>query len=213
MKNTILFGLVTSGLLLSQSANSADIAIGALIGQSSFDDICSVTVVENCDDSDTSYGFNLTYNFNRTWGIELGYSDLGTYGGSDTIVETVSDPIAGDLDVVADASQDIDLTALYLAVNASYYFNDQFSVTGRLGVTELDLDSSIRATSTVTSDIFNITETASASESFSDSTTEAFYGISLNYNFTDALQAQLRYDLYEGDIDNFTLGLRYSFGL
>jgi len=213
MKNTILFGLVTSGLLLSQSSNSADIAIGALIGQSSFDDICSVTAVENCDDSDTSYGFNLTYNFNRTWGIELGYSDLGTYGGSDTIVETVFDPIAGDLDVVTDASQDIDLTALYLAVNASYYFNDQFSVTGRLGVTELDLDSSIRATSTVTSDIFNITETASASESFSDSTTEAFYGISLNYNFTNALQAQLRYDLYEGDIDNFTLGLRYSFGL
>jgi len=168
MKKTILLSLLSSGLLISQAANAGEWAIGGLIGQSDAD-ICSEFSGFSCDDSDTSLGINLSYDFSKAWGLELGYMELGDYN------------LAG---------FDIDTTALYLAGTGTVDFNDYWSLTGRLGISELD---------------------ASVSGlPLSDSSTGGFAGVSLNYNFNDNLQAQFRYDNFDGDIDALALGLKYS---
>jgi len=126
MKKTILLGLVSSSLLFSQASNAGEWGIGGLVGQVNADDIC--TGLQGCDDSDTTFGINVSYNFNKVWGAELGYVDLGDYSGSADL------GFFGTFDVSAD------LSAAYLAGTGTYNFNDAWSLTGRLGFASANLD-------------------------------------------------------------------------
>ena len=173
MKKTILLSLLSSSLLLSQTSNAGEWAIGGLIGQGSTD-LCDFVTGFNCDDSDTSFGINLSYDFSKSWGVELGYTDLG-----DSVISAPG---------LASVSASFD--AIHLAGTGTVNFNDSWSLTGRLGVADLSGDV----------------------QGFSESDTGLFAGASLNYNFNDNLQAQLRYESFDGDADNFALGLKYSFG-
>ena len=214
MKKTILLSLVSSSLLFSQASNAGQWAIGGSIGQATLDGVeeaCDFAVTGllnngiNCDDSETSYNLNLNYNFNDAWGVEVGYSDFGDFGGSNTEVDQ-----APFFAITTTADISFDVSALYIAGTGTFNFNDQWSLTGRLGIAEIDLESraSVEFSSLVSSGF----------GSFSDrvSTTEAYLGASLNYNFNNKLQAQLRYDYFDSDIDAnidaFSLGLKYSFG-
>lgn len=182
MKKTILLGLLSSGLLFSQASNAGEWAIGGLVGQANADEACEG--VFNCDDSDTALGIYLSYDFNNTWGTEFGYMDLGSYSG-DVAVSNF-----GTFNISADAS------VIYFAATGTVNFNDNWSLTGRLGLADGESETSVAGFGEVTS----------------TSSTEALLGASLNYNFNDNLQAQLRYDNFGGDIDSLALGLKYSFG-
>ena len=211
MKKTILLSILSSSLLFSQASIAGSWAIGGSIGQASIDGIegaCDAAITGllsnglNCDDSETSYNLNLSYNFNDVWGIEVGYTDFGDFGGSNTEVDQV--PFFA---TTTTADLSLDVSAFYIAGTGTFSFNDQWSLTGRLGIAEIDADT--RA-SVEFSDQFGRFGSGSASDD--DSTTEAYLGASLNYNFNKNLQAQLRYDYFDADIDVFALGLKYSFG-
>jgi hypothetical protein len=91
----LLIASITA-LSLSQPALAGDFSIGVNVGQASSDlindlceiertfiDIASPGVGFSCttEDSDTSSAINVGYHFNDTWGLELGYMDLGEHTG------------------------------------------------------------------------------------------------------------------------------------
>lgn len=88
---------------------------GFSIGQSKADCDTSGTGL-SCDDSDTAWKIFGGYQINRTWGVELGYTDLGeisaTGGGVNINVES---------------------TAWDLVGVGTFPINNQFSVYGKLG--------------------------------------------------------------------------------
>jgi len=109
MKKTILLGLLSSSLLISQASYAGEWAIGGLVGASDIDGVCEG--ITGCDESDTSLGLNLSYNFNKAWGVELGYIDLGDFDGNADL------GAFGSFDISADAS------AVYLAGTGTINFN------------------------------------------------------------------------------------------
>jgi len=185
MKKNILISLLSSSLLFAQVSNAGEWGVGGLIGASNADGIGG---------TEASFGANVSYDFNKVWGVELGYVDLGDFDSN------VGIPVGGFFGSVP-GNVSVDLSALYLAGTATTYLGSNWSLTGRAGVTEVDIDVS------VSTDFFGDEFSSSAD----DSTTELFLGASLNYNFNKNLQAQLRYD-YFSEAESFAFGLKYSFG-
>lgn len=215
MKTKILAASVAA-LALSQPVSAGQWSVGLLAGQSSTDIVTEVcddirgtqTVPEprapngrfivnvNCEpsDSDTALGINLGYHFNQTWGLELGYMDLGEYEAN--INRSSPDPRVR----IVNPNQQLtaSFTALYFAGTATIPLGDKFSLTARLGLASIEAEFDASA-ATVSAD--SVDESA------------AMGGISLNYDFNDKFGAQLRYDLFEidGTPDAATIGLNYRF--
>jgi len=215
IKNIIL-GI--SLLFMIQTVQAGQWSIGLLAGQSStegFDSDCNqirgvdfinpiegappiigngffVSINCNADDTATALGLNLAYNFNQRWGLELGYMDLGDYDFDISI--SSSSPF-----VIIDSGSGFrisnELSALYLVGTVNFQLTNAFSLTGRLGAANIELDISA-------SDL-----------SISEDETETMAGISLNYDFSDKIRAELRYDYFDfnSSIDVASIGLRYNF--
>ena len=92
--------------------------------------------------------------------------------------------------------ENIDASAAYLAATGSYYYNKKWSITGRIGIYSLDVDRSIELNDQVSRR--------------SESDEDFYYGVSWNYDLSDPIQLQLRYDNLEADV--FSLGIKYRFG-
>ena len=141
------------------------------------------------DFNDFGYGLNITYNFNDTWGIELGYVELGEFSStfSPTEVNVVGFP----------TTATVDASAFYLAATGSYYYNQKWSVTGRVGIYSVNADLSIRFEN------IEIARSSIREEDF-------YYGASWNYDLSEPIQLQLRYDNFDADV--FSFGIKYRFG-
>ena len=160
------------------------------------------------DSTDVGYGLNVAYNFNDTWGVELGYVDLGEF------TRDVSTPGVDFGPFPIDST--VDASAFYLAATGSYYYNKKWSVTGRVGIYRLELDLSsefVASQATLNigdgSTISFIQESGVSSASASDE--DFYYGISWNYDFSAPIQFQLRYDNFDV-VDVFSFGVQYRFG-
>ena len=142
----------------------------------------------NNDTTDVSFSINFAYNFSKIWGIEAGYVDLGEFSStfSASGVEVVGFPL----------EESFDASAVYLAATGSYYYNDKWSVTGRVGIYHLDVDRSI--------------ELGGQEFTVSEDDEDFYYGLSWNYDLSNLIQFQLRYDNF--DVDVFSLGIRYKLG-
>jgi len=135
------------------------------------------------DDSDTSLGLTLGYDFNETWGLELGYADLGEY-----VVE---------LDILGQTTNiNLDASAPYIAGVGTLKLSEKFSLSARLGVYKASLDLSV--------------DDISGSEEEFESDEEAYAGVSVNYKLTDTISAQLRYDDFD-EFSSTGLGVKFSF--
>ena len=155
------------------------------------------------DDNDIGFGLNIAYNFTKNWGIEAGYVDLGDFSAT-------SSP--QNIEVLNPQTIDINASAFYLAGTATYYYSNKWSITGRLGAYQIDVDSrfssdsfSLLVGNGISITEFTFSET-SVSSSFEDE--DVYFGTSLNYDLNDKFQVQLRYDNF--DIDLISLGLRYN---
>jgi len=93
--------------------------VGGSIGQSKFKVDCPAGV--SCDDSDTAFRAFGGYNFNKHFGVELGYADLGKL--------TVS---------ALGISGDIKATAWDLLAVGTLPIGDKFGVYGKLGMYRAD---------------------------------------------------------------------------
>jgi len=81
---------------------------GALVTQSLASFEC------NNDQSDFSYSINVAYHFNKHWGIEFGYADLGEFSSSLS---------AQGFDITDPPARELDASAFYLAVSGTHYYN------------------------------------------------------------------------------------------
>jgi len=150
-----------------------------IIGDDGFlDSFQNVSQVLECnvdDDNDFGFGLNIAYNFTKNWGIEAGYADLGEFS------STFSAQGAED---VSSTTIEDDAFAFYLAGTGSYYFSKKWSVTGRIGIYHLDIDTQITS-NFVTFDFATVTFTEQSITSSS----------STDFDNIDLISLGLRYNL------------------
>lgn len=173
-------------LLIGLSANSyaGEWGAGGFIGQASIDnanDVCPG--ICTFDDSDTSMGINVTYGFNDAWGAEAGYMNLGSYALKFTTFSNLK---------VQNLSGDIDTSALYVAGTGRFYFSDNLSVAGRLGM----------ASAKVKANVLELSE--------SRTSTEAYIGFSFDYDLKENLKVGFRGDKIN-DVTSLGIAAHFSF--
>lgn len=149
---------------------------------------------------DTAFKLFGGYQFNRYFGVEGGYFDLGKFG------YTAHTTPAGSL------TGDIKVKGLNLDLVGSYPITDRFSVLGRVGVISARTDGSFSASGAA--------RVPYAGTQTSERFTDAKLGAGVAYAFTDALSMRLeaeRYRIHDsvgnhGDVDVVSVGLVYRFG-
>lgn len=134
------------------------------------------------DDSDTTLSINAGYNFNRVFGLEVGYVDLGEYG---------ADFSASRITASATASADFTYAGLVLSAP----FTDNFSISARLG--------GVNANAEASSDSLGVGVEL-------EDETLAFVGASMDYRVAERISLQLRYD-YLSEVDITSAGIRFHF--
>ena len=193
--------------------------LGAVVGPiDAVSDVFVGTITESfgtfecqTDSTDVGYGLNVAYNFNKTWGVEFGYVDLGEFTS-----EFSAPGIDPNFSPLISQRSKVEASAFYLAATGSYYYNKKWSVTARAGIYRLEQDISFEGSSVSTAfstgfggtTISQSIEEGSGAFSFSDE--DFYYGISWNYDFSDPVQFQLRYDHFDADV--FSFGVQYRFG-
>lgn len=190
LKKTLAALSVGASLVVAVPVQAADggFYVGASVGQTNLDINGSDIGLTNAtiDDSDTGYKVFLGYDFNKNWGIELGYADLGKYDFRGTV---------SNVNVTGNA----DVTAYYLAAIGTYPINNDFAVFGKLGVQVQDTSASASSGT--------VRASASGNE------TNVLYGLGLKYNFTKQFSVRGEWERFESDsaIDLFSIGVAYKF--
>ena len=159
-------------------------------------------VTTGIDDREHDTGYKLFggYQFNRYFGVEGGYFDLGRFG------YTAHTTPAGSL------TGDIRVNGLNLDLVGTLPLGERLSLLGRVGVIAARTEGSFSAGGAARVPY----SSASTSERF----TEAKWGVGVAYAFTDALSVRLEGERYRikdsvgnrGDVDMVSVGLVYRFG-
>jgi OOP family OmpA-OmpF porin len=191
LKNVLAALGVTSCIAVSAPALAADegFYVGASVGVTSLDVDGGDLGLTNAsfDDNDTGYKVFLGYDFNKNWGVELGYADLGQYD------------FTGNFGAV-NVRGDIDVTAAYLTAVGTYPINNEFAVFGKLGAYYGDADATASA------------GTISASDSGSD--TNVLFGLGVKYNFTKQFAVRGEWERFHDSdfpVDLFSVGVAFKF--
>ena len=168
---------VVSGPVLSQDGGWY---VGLNFGQTKVKDV-DCTGATTCDDKDKAWGIFGGYLFNKNFGVELGYADLGkaSLGGTD--------PFLGTFTTTFEAS------GFELSGVGILPISDKFSVYGKLGLFMWDLDA--KSTSSVL-----------GSASLSEDGTDLTFAIGARFHFTKNLAVQLQWQRYKDIGDDATTG-------
>jgi len=162
--------------------------VGGSIGQSKFNVDCSGA---SCDDTDTAFRVFGGYQFNKHFGAELGYADLGKL--------TVSSP---------GVSADLKATVWDLMAVGTLPIADKFNIYGKLGM--------YRADTKLSGSVAGF-----GSGSASDNNTDITYAIGAGYDFSKNLGVRAEWQRYskvgsdntggDGDIDVYGIAVVYRF--
>jgi OOP family OmpA-OmpF porin len=176
--------LVLSGYLAGQA--SAQGFVGGSLGQSDIaDDITRGLITSgSVDGKDTAFKLFTGYMFDRHFGVESAYVDLGevSYSGA----------FSGDLVT----GGKVEVTGFNIAALGSYPASDEFSLFGKIGLFIWEW----RATDT----------TAGAPFSTKDHGTDISFGLGVGYNFTRSLGVRAeweRFRLDDADADLLSIGI------
>jgi len=198
-KAVALTGLVaaTTGISPLASAQDAGFYAGAAVGQSRVKDACEGVTIA-CDDKDTAWKVFGGYQFNKNFGAEVGYVDLGKATANGVITG-----VAVSADAKVKGFEVLGVGTLPIANNFSAY--------GKLGFFRWDLDVS------ATGAISGFSATVSASETGTDFT----FGLGLKYDFAKNIGARLEWQRYndigkesttgKSDADLLSLGIVFKF--
>ena len=198
-KAVALTGLVaaTTGISPLASAQDAGFYAGAAVGQSRAKDACEGVTIA-CDDKDTGWKVFGGYQFNKNFGAEVGYVDLGKATANGVITG-----VAVSADAKVKGFEVLGVGTLPIANNFSAY--------GKLGFFRWDLDVS------ATGAISGFSATVSASETGTDFT----FGLGLKYDFAKNIGARLEWQRYndigkesttgKSDADLLSLGIVFKF--
>jgi len=148
------------------------------------------------EDSDTSLNFNIGYKHDDVWGVEVGYMSLGEYGsilnGDGTGAFILSGTNTLELFTY-------DVGAFYAAGTATWNIDQKWSLMGRLGIANVDIDAE-----------FN---TVLYNESVAEDGVVAIAGMDLGYRFNSSWSMNARYDYVDTNAvdDILSLGVRFHF--
>lgn len=135
MKNgrwLLLMGFLAAAAAGPAAAQDRGIYLGGSWGQAEYADTCDdLALISGCTDNDNAFRFFAGYQFNRNFGLELGYADLGVVRAEGTFLGTPTRFVA--------ETTGFDLTGVL-----SFTVVDRLSLFGKLGVyrmrTEVDLN-------------------------------------------------------------------------
>lgn len=179
-KALVASALALSGVLAAAQA-SAQGFLGGSIGQSDIDDEITSGLITSgtVDGKDTGWKIFGGYMFNRHFGIEGAYVDLGEVSYSGTFGAA---PVTGGK---------IEVSGVNFAAIGSYPVSEQFSVFGKLGLFIWDAE----ASDTTGGVPFSATEEG----------TDLSFGIGVSYNFTRNLGVRAEWEMFKTDLADATL--------
>ena len=200
---TILF-LVA--VFVTPSAHAKGFKIGLMAGESNLDELatqaCNDPLFRADDffgsatcltgDDDLSFGINLGYHFTDFIGIEGGYVNLGESSFS-TISPFIDVPFGFPPPL---ETTEFSTNVIYGAVVGTLPLSDRLSLSGRAGVYEASID-------------VEFDNGFSFREFELESTTDSYFGVSLDFEVANNFGLQLRYDDF--DVEVTSVGLTYTF--
>ena len=160
------------------------------------------------DTQPSAYRLMVAYKFNRYWGIEGGYVDLGhangdlTYSGTPVPIDTASRKMTR-----------VDAKGWQFSGFADYPFADHWMVYGRVGVIDAKVNYSFRSNAPIPA--------LSPDINASNTSAKATYGVGIGWSVTTQFGLKLGWDRYQSlgssgstgtyDIDLVSLGAQLSF--
>jgi len=187
----LLTAVLLAGMGLSSVpvlAQDTGFYLGGSIGQSQFDvDTGQLSALGatgiSTDDSDSGWKIFGGYQFNKTWGLEVGYVDFGKVG----IKGTAGGPFTVNLD----------LTAFTVAGTGTVPLANAFSAFGKAGLYIWDSKASSSGTIVATG----------------NDGTDLMLGAGVLYNLSKnvAIQGEIEYFAGDDTVTLFSIGLRFKF--
>ncbi len=198
MKHALKLMIVAAALTASPAALAQGGYIGLAIGQSKHhdaEDVCTAVaglpgVSCEVDDTDTAGALFGGYEFNRYFGVEIGYHDFG-----EAVIDARIPGPLGEGRIRGTVS----VSGAYAALVGRAPIGDRFSLLGKIGVLSGTAESDV--TLTVRGVPLN-------AESFEDDGSEGIYGLGFAYRFNDRFGVRLMYDRLGTDsgLDTVSLG-------
>jgi len=202
----LLTFLFLSGVVFAPAVHAHGFTIGITVGESNLDELATeacndLTFGEDeffasatclTGDDDLAFGFNIAYLFTDFIGVEGGYVNLGESSFS-TVSPLIDVPIGFPPPL---ETTEISTNVVYGAVVGTLPLSDRFSITGRVGLYEASIDVEV-------DDGFRFRDFEL------ESTSDTYFGASLNYDVTQNFGLQLRYDDF--DVEVTSVGLTYAF--
>ena len=164
--------------------------VGASIGQSDIDDEVTAGLITSgsVDSKDTAWKIFGGYMFNRHFGVEAAYVDLGSVSYS------------GNFGGVPVTGGNVDVSGINIAALGSFPINEQFSIFGKLGLFLWDVEAS--------------DTTGGVPFSASDDGSDISFGIGVAYNFTRNLGVRAEFEIFktdEADAQLISIGVQWRF--
>ena len=181
---------VSSAMMLAVSHASAQAYVGGSVGQSDIDDEITTGLITagSVDGKDSAFKIFGGYMFNRHFGIEGAYVDLGEVSYSGDFFGT---PVTGGK---------VEFTGFNVSALGSYPINEQFSVFGKIGLFLWDAEAN--------------DTTGGAPFSAKQDGTDLSFGVGVGYQFTRNLGARAEWEMFKTDDADATLlsvGLLWRF--
>jgi OmpA-OmpF porin, OOP family len=149
------------------------------------------------DQKDTQSGFAVGGQLNKTFAVELGYTDFGKAKISGTGAIPCSPAIVC-LPALFPVSGDGRAKSTHLSLLSSVPVTEAVSIFGRVGASRTDLST--------------LAQVGSARATTGEKKTEVIYGFGAAYAFNKNVDATLEWKkLNDTDVDAFSVGLRYRF--
>ncbi|HWM42885.1 MAG TPA: outer membrane beta-barrel protein [Burkholderiales bacterium] len=189
--------LVAAALALSATQASAQGGyIGGSIGQSDIDDEITSGLIngsQSVDGKDTAWKIFGGFMFNRHFGLEVGYVDLGEVSYSGTT------DAFGPIEPVTDGK--VEVWGLNISAIGALPVTEQFSVFGKLGLFFWDAEAN--------------DTTGGLPFSAQDDGADLSFGVGLSYNFTRNLGVRAEWEMFQkvsdADASLVSVGLLWRF--
>jgi OOP family OmpA-OmpF porin len=163
------------------------------------------------EDKATTYALGGGFNFNRYFGIEAGYQNLGKVA----VLWSGTGPVMSGTNIFVSngaAKWSADVDGFYVGPTVSFPINDQYAITGRAGWYHWKADLKLYASA---GGILNGTNVlAGSSVDGSNKATDTYVGLGVSYKVNENVGFNLGYAECKGveyKTKNLTLGARYSF--
>ena len=187
---TIIALAMACGAALAASQASAQAYLGGSIGQSDIDDQIATGLITggSVDGTDTAFKIFGGYMFNRHFGLEAAYVDLGEASYSGNFIGL---PVTGGR---------VEVSGVNISALGALPIGERFSVFGKIGLFMWDAEAS--------------DTTGGVPFSAQQDGTDLSFGIGLGYHFTRSLGVRAEWEMFttdDADSNLISVGLLWRF--